>query len=976
MNGHPRGNLHDMIFGIDDTADSDFDESQREAEPLQSTDGGLRWMQDSLYISVPERAINNIDQEERHLFTEEEWRLVIAIRKLKYHSRYILFRLLLRKGKWFRVQDLRKYTSEVGEDGINDAMKTLSQPLNPDPELMEVDDGVIDLTLDSDDDEDAQPVAGPSTLVASSNAEDEVRLDYFCQDGKKLSLLEGLRILKVEEIKTLCKTVRIKYVKMTKDQMITELIKYTSNQSTLTFGPSLKTKGKGKDKYRETGFRQTTLPFATKTQTQSQTNRLRQLMLKSLGDSVKVNPYLHKLMIRLHIIWFRSTEFPQSLFRPALLAGFKKLTFAHYTHVRDPDIWRTREQYLDYETGLQIEATIDDLLKSEPKARRATKTPVPDICQRFITPGTPGLDFIPSLATPSRTPGAQTEASDDEEALEFHVADETPSQQKARIVWRIFEEHVWPKWKELLSAASKSARERKPGLERFEAGFLYTRIVRKCGQAFATLKEWEEEMRVLDALLDQRLWRRGRRGGWYDRRALLQMNYLSKNSDGTKNMDVLSGARDGIVEALKDPDIAIVTRPSLIRRLIKVEKALKLTAEQKTKRDGELDGIELKEPDKVEFEAIRVWDHPDSIKLDWSGKVKGKENNTAGTRIRDYFVGPDTPARDLEPKKSTIKFRWKGKSLWQGKDGTVNVESRALQYYEEHAFKGFHSETQILTTLFGLLFWDIIFAPVPGAFETPWQTGPLDIGEDSFYYARRERMEERLSEITNDQARTILAKNDERYREGKTCCIGVRWDICGREDLLEIVECLGKAALWSICRLFCEDYHGRCSGGPDLIVWNPKTKECKFVEVKGPGDSLQENQKLWSDALLSAGCAVEVCHVLDSKAKKKVKETPEPRGKARNATASTSRTAKTKARARTASVNNSDAEEESQLLPVIKTDDDAWTPATEIHDLPPHDMKRRRSTVDDDKLRVFAPDRMSPPPAETLTSPSKKRRTI
>ena len=36
---------------------------------------------------------------------------------------------------------------------------------------------------------------------------------------------------------------------------------------------------------------------------------------------------------------------------------------------------------------------------------------------------------------------------------------------------------------------------------------------------------------------------------------------------------------------------------------------------------------------------------------------------------------------------------------------------------------------------------------------------------------------------------------------------------------------------------------------PDLIVWNIDTKECKFVEVKGPGDSLQENQKvstLWA----------------------------------------------------------------------------------------------------------------------------------
>lgn len=32
-----------------------------------------------------------------------------------------------------------------------------------------------------------------------------------------------------------------------------------------------------------------------------------------------------------------------------------------------------------------------------------------------------------------------------------------------------------------------------------------------------------------------------------------------------------------------------------------------------------------------------------------------------------------------------------------------------------------------------LLFWDIIFAPIPGVFETPYQTAPLDMRSDAFY---------------------------------------------------------------------------------------------------------------------------------------------------------------------------------------------------------------------------------------------------
>jgi Fanconi-associated nuclease 1 len=58
------------------------------------------------------------------------------------------------------------------------------------------------------------------------------------------------------------------------------------------------------------------------------------------------------------------------------------------------------------------------------------------------------------------------------------------------------------------------------------------------------------------------------------------------------------------------------------------------------------------------------------------------------------------------------------------------------------------------------------------------------------------------------------------------------------------LQCLGGKALSVICRLLCEDYAGRRSGGPDLFLWNADSGDCKFVEVKGPGDNLQENQKV------------------------------------------------------------------------------------------------------------------------------------
>lgn len=136
----------------------------------------------------------------------------------------------------------------------------------------------------------------------------------------------------------------------------------------------------------------------------------------------------------------------------------------------------------------------------------------------------------------------------------------------------------------------------------------------------------------------------------------------------------------------------------------------------------------------------------------------------------------------------------------------------------------------------------------------------MDIDEDSFYYARQEKIESLLAELRAGRAAEILDAVDQRERPKGTWCIGVRWDMFERNDLVEIVEvrivlgpgcgtkvtslqCIGGEALAVICKLLCEDHGHRSSGVPDLFIWRADKKECKFVEVKGPGDSLQENQK-------------------------------------------------------------------------------------------------------------------------------------
>lgn len=131
--------------------------------------------------------------------------------------------------------------------------------------------------------------------------------------------------------------------------------------------------------------------------------------------------------------------------------------------------------------------------------------------------------------------------------------------------------------------------------------------------------------------------------------------------------------------------------------------------------------------------------------------------------------------------------------------------------------------------------WDIIFHPVDGVFETAYQSAPLDLSTDAFaigelpaahictehltwYHlaVRGALLEERLDAIEKGRAGEFLEITDDRERPRKTWCVGVSWDLYSKEDLLEIVECLGAHAVAVICRMFAEEFNHRTGGIPDL----------------------------------------------------------------------------------------------------------------------------------------------------------------
>lgn len=81
-------------------------------------------------------------------------------------------------------------------------------------------------------------------------------------------------------------------------------------------------------------------------------------------------------------------------------------------------------------------------------------------------------------------------------------------------------------------------------------------MVSKAATALRTLKEYKAELEVIEHLLSQRFWSRGKRGNFYERRAVL-LRHLTGQANGDEKADWLWKNVEGLKEALLDVDTGI-----------------------------------------------------------------------------------------------------------------------------------------------------------------------------------------------------------------------------------------------------------------------------------------------------------------------------------------------------------------------------------------------------------------------------------
>jgi hypothetical protein len=193
-----------------------------------------------------------------------------------------------------------------------------------------------------------------------------------------------------------------------------------------------------------------------------------------------------------------------------------------------------------------------------------------------------------------------------------------------------------------------------------------------------------------------------------------------------------------------------------------------------------------------------------------------------------------------------------------------SVEWRAMTHLHTPETPVAYVENTLITGLFGLLCWSAIFAPVPGAFFHPFHTGPVDLYREDFLSRRQGLFDDSLSELQSGHYRDRIRATWQQKRG--IASPFVVWPVM-TESVLELaLECIPSAHLESLFRRLMADLRIHRSGLPDLIRFNPghpdPNQRYEMIEVKGPGDRLQDHQTRWLEYCLEQGIPVSVCYVL------------------------------------------------------------------------------------------------------------------
>jgi hypothetical protein len=225
-------------------------------------------------------------------------------------------------------------------------------------------------------------------------------------------------------------------------------------------------------------------------------------------------------------------------------------------------------------------------------------------------------------------------------------------------------------------------------------------------------------------------------------------------------------------------------------------------------------------------------------------RMRGRLHRKLGTPCEPLRRARSWPTHDIE---------------LPGWMATLGVERAVAEHLSTPATRVLFVENLLVNSLLGLLCWEAIFAPVDGAFFHDFHAAPADLLEPDFVARRRDAFAACLTQLDSDRYReTIL-----RVFAAKAGIASpfVAWSSIERETLDLALDCIPASHLRAFFDRVLADIAGNRTGLPDLIEFHPAEQRYRLIEVKGPGDRLQDNQTRWLNYCVTHGIPVAVCKV-------------------------------------------------------------------------------------------------------------------
>lgn len=762
-------------------------EASRAAEQaelgLKERLNGQKWTRgkSSIYVDAFNLALSTVLEEESHLFDEAEHAVFKQWNELCYETQYLYVRLFLRKtSSWFRINKLG-YHSDIAD--LPAAVADLQESRDlPEPS--------------SQVEKHAGEFEPPEDTVFASQSTFADRSEDCIKD-----LEEASSLLLLDELKAIAKDVKAQG--KNKKELLRAFRKASGEQRSLHFSSLKRSDTNGSTASEASAGTEDDSRATTPARESNRDAHFVDKILAETGPCIRLSLPALRLFERVHLVFYRSTEWTEKSLTTIILARIARRNFPPYIVSRSANIFANRSLLLEFEASIRTQFKIDSI-------------------------------------------------------LEFNGP---PSKENLQHVLDVFED-VLPRWKYLLAEEQKkedSIYSTGEGayLRRLSPAWVYTRIVHKGAYVLGKFKEHKREHEVLSDLLAQRLFHTSRRGDWYQRKALLEEHYMHLHLPSPESCkDVESKkkhwkrvALQTCEQGLEDQLTHLIFHHDLQKRTVKLEKSLKIPKREQ----HEFSHVRLSKPEERTFHGIRIERAP-------KARPSGDRRNSEPTNRGAKTIW-------LDPALHTVTDPETGEEIQVEGECSVEEmclsSYRALGWKGYHSEGGI-LRTLFAYLFYDVLFlyipnvFQTEFQTCPLDLHTdafyPSRMSEINARLNEISNGDAARLIQGVWDEHNER-QTCIVGLDWSYALEDLIEIAQAFPPAALSSAMKVMAQEYGQRGGGVPDLFLWK-----PGNVDEGIGG----EVIFVEVKSENDRLSDTQRMWIDVLSGAGVRVELCHALAS----------------------------------------------------------------------------------------------------------------